>query len=240
MLSNFQTMLYHIRRTVSFLLAVALLVTGIQFPAYAESYSNYLDGWKVSCAWSTLSTDYTWDATTDSSKQPKIVVTYRLENAEHDYAAGDIQFDIPGIRNANRANNLMASDLSSDAEDSDWECEWDQENDIYTFTNTFTVSTGQSVSGGFELLWTLSARDTENGYTQSKSPVFRVKDESGETSSITMTPLTFTFTSVRDRYRIYMDYSKLEASDWDAADQDYIWYEITTRFDNDWLARGLF
>lgn len=54
-----------------------------------------------------------------------------------------------------------------------------------------------------------------------------------------LTPLTYRFSSWRDRYRISLEKKKLPAEDYETADQNYIWYEMETRFDKDWLARGL-
>ena len=194
MFEHLKDKLYRTRRALSFLLALIMTVTGIQFPTWAAAdYDNYLDGWKVACAWSVLSNDYTWDADRTSMKQPKIVVTYRLENADHVYSPGDIQFDIPGIGNANRASILKASDLASDAADSEWSCVWNQDTDIYTFSNKFSIETGQSVSGGFQMLWTMQARSSENGYRQEMPPVFRVSG----VGQIEMKPLSYSFTSVR-------------------------------------------
>jgi len=33
---------------------------------------------------------------------------------------------------------------------------------------------------------------------------------------------------------------KLSVTDYENADSDYIWYDIETRFDKDWKARGLY
>lgn len=237
MLEYLKDKLYRTRRNLSFLLAVVMAAAGIQFPTWADDgYDNYLDGWKIDCAWSTLSDDYRWDAENDSMKQPKIVVTYRLENAEHVYEPGEIQFDIPGIGNANRASILKASDLASDAEDSEWDCIWNQDTDRYMFSNKFSIETGQSVSGGFQMLWDMQARESEDGYQQEASPIFRVAGA----GQIEMEPLSYEFSSVRDRYRIDMTKNKLAAADYEEANHDYIWYEIETRFDKDWLARGLY
>lgn len=234
---------YQVRRIFSFLLALVMILTGFRLPTWADiendshrEYQNYLDGWKVACTWSSFSNDYRWDAARDSMKQPKIVVTYRLDNADHAYLPGDIQFNIPGIGHANRAEIKKASDLASDAADSEWDCTWNSDDDLYTFSNKFSVEAGQSVSGGFQLLWTMQARESENGYMQKKSPVFRIAG-SGQ---IEMEPLSYAVTSVRDRYRIGMTKKKLDASDYENADPDYIWYEIENHFDKDWLARGLY
>ncbi len=225
------------RRRLSFLLAAVLLLTGLRFPVWGGSeYAAVLDGWKVDCAWSILSRDYAWSAEQDSMQQPKMVVTYRLENAERTYAPGTVSFDIPGIGNANRARIMKASDFAGDTEDSEWNCVWDQERDLYTFSNRFPVEKGVSLSGGFQLLWTMQSRETASGYHQERSPVFRIAG-AGE---ITLEPLRFSFDSERDRYRIQMTKDKLAATDYETADHNYIWYEIETRFGKDWLARGLY
>ncbi|MCB7319937.1 SpaA isopeptide-forming pilin-related protein [Lacrimispora sp. 210928-DFI.3.58] len=225
------------RRFLALVLSVAMLLTSTQVPAFAETqYYDYLDGWKVQCAWSNLTTDYEWNAVSPETRQPKIVTTYRIENADRDYPAGSISFAIPGIGNANRASIIKASELAADQVDSEWNYVWDQDSDTYTFTNKFEVKQGQSVSGGFEMLWTLSARSCTDGYSQERSPQFSV-DGSG---SIQMEPLSYAFTSERDRYRISMYRDKLSLSEYENADSDYIWYDIETRFDKDWKARGLY
>ena len=226
-----------IRQTLAFILSLAILITGIQFPTFADvKYSDYLDGWKVQCAWSTLSNDYTWDAKAAETRQPKIVVTYRLENSEKDYPAGSLSFSIPGIGNAFRGGVKKADKLAADQEDSEWDYTWDQLTDTYTFKNKFSVTKGQSVSGGFELLWTLEARECVNEFSQEKSPMFYIDG----TGAITMEPLTYAFSSECDRYRIQMTRDKLKATDYEDADKAYIWYDIETRFDKDWLARGIY
>ncbi|MDO5551965.1 MAG: hypothetical protein Q4F76_12395, partial [Lachnospiraceae bacterium] len=56
MLEYLKDKLYRTRRKLSFLLAVVMAAAGIQFPTWADDgYDNYLDGWKINCAWSTLS-----------------------------------------------------------------------------------------------------------------------------------------------------------------------------------------
>ena len=225
------------QRWMAFLLVIATFFTSIEIPAFAEKNgSDYLAGWTVQCAWSSLSADYKWDAYHEEMRQPKVVVTYRLENAQQEYPAGSVCFIIPGIGYANRDGVVKADKLASDAADSEWHCTWDSINDLYTFTNNFAVSEGESVSGGFELLWTFDARSCGNGFTQEKSPVFAV-DGAG---AITMEPLSYSFSSVRDRYRIDMSRKKLSAADYESADRSYVWYEIETRFDKDWLSRGLY
>lgn len=128
------------RRFLAFVLSVAMLLTSTQIPAFAETqYYDYLDGWKVQCAWFNLTTDYEWNAVSPETRQPKIVTTYRIENADRDYPAGSVRFTIPGIGNANRGSIVKASKLAADQEDSEWSYVWDQDADTYTFTNKFEL-----------------------------------------------------------------------------------------------------
>ena len=131
----------------------------------------------------------------------------------------------------------MRSDkLSSDQTDSEWNCVWDSQTDLYTFTNNFDVKTGQSLSGGFELLWSLNARECESGYTRTESPTFTVKDA----GSISLEPLSYRFTSEKDRYRIFLERNALSGEEHERSDKNYIWYDFQTRFDSDYLSRGLY
>ena len=226
------------RRFLAWILSVVMILMNLSLESIAEEpvYQNYLDGWKVDVAWNTLSKDYTWNATSDEMKQPKIVVTYRMDHAAKDYPAGSLSFVIPGIGSVKRSGTVKADKLAADQGDSEWNYDWNPMSDTYRFTNKFAVSSGQSVSGGFELLWTLEARDCENGYTMESSPYFSVADAGG----IQMEPLSFAFTSTPDRYRINMTRQTISGSAYEKENKDYIWYDCSVSFDNDWLARGIY
>lgn len=77
---------------------VALLVTDIPLEVFATNsengYQSKLDGWTVHAVWNTSSTDYEWDALENTSRQPKITVTYRIRNAEKDHPKGAVTFTI--------------------------------------------------------------------------------------------------------------------------------------------------
>lgn len=226
-----------VRKRIAAVLALVMLLSEVSMPVYAEdTYSGYLDGWNVQAAWSTLSSNYVWDAADDGMRQPKLVITYRIDHADRDYPAGSLQFQVPGIGGAVRGTIVRADELAAEKEDSEWSFIWDQEQDLYTFTNDFAVTAGQSISGGFELLWTLEARTCADGFYREASPLFSVDG----VGSIVMKPISYHFTSARDRYRIYLNQDKLYAADYEEADKAYVWYEFETRFDKDWLARGLY
>ena len=226
------------RRLLAWMLSVIMLLTSMRLDAFAEEavYKNYLDGWKVDVAWNNLTQDYEWNATADEVRQPKIVVTYRMENAEKDYPAGSLSFTIPGIGGVKRSGTVKADKLAADQGDSEWNYTWDPMTDTYQFTNKFEVKTGQSVSGGFELLWTLEARDCENGFQMEAAPTFAVADA----GSIMTEPLRFSFTSARDHYRIRMTRQNIDGSTYEKEDKNYTWYDCRVYFDYDWLARGLY
>lgn len=224
-------------RIVAAVLAVVLLVLQVQLPAFGDvAYATCLDGWTVQAAWSNLSLDYEWNAKEPAERQLRIVVTYRMDHAGKAYPAGSLRFTVPGIGSASRGSIAKAYELAADKEDSEWSYVWDQEVDLYTFTNRFEVAEGQSVSGGFELLWKLDARESVHDYSGERSPTFSV-DGAG---TIVLAPLSYYFTSERDRYRIYLTKDKLYETDYENADQNYIWYQFQTRFDKDWMSRGLY
>ncbi len=226
-----------VRSIAAAVLIIVLLFNEIPHMTFAEEgSSSYLDGWTVQAAWSDLSLVYQWDAEEEEIRQPKMVVTYRMQNAARTYPAGSLSFTIPGIGGANRNAIVKADQLAADASDSEWDYIWNQDQDSYIFTNRFEVQKGQSVSGGFELLWTLNSRDLEHGYSQKKTPMFEITD----VGMIQMEPLIFSFLSERDRYRIELTRDKLYDEAYEAADRSYVWYEFTARFDKDWCSRGLY
>lgn len=227
------------QKILAMIMVVTLLVTNIPLEAFAESGNDYqskLDGWTVQAVWNASSTDYEWNASENASRQPKITVTYRIRNAEKDYPQGSMTFTVPGIGYAHRGSVVRSDKLPSDQMDSEWDCAWDSKTDLYTFTNKFEIKTGQSISGGFELLWSLNARECENEYERTESPVFSIKN----VGSIVMEPLKYRFTSEKDRYRISMERNVLTGEEHERADKNYIWYNFQTRFDADYLSRGLY
>ncbi len=225
-----------LRQIMAFFLILALILPAGSPPSFAAgSYEDYLDGWKVDCVWSDSSYDCKLYFESDVIRRPKLIFSYRLENAERDYEPGSLSVEIPGIGNACRKGIEKASFLPTDSEDTEWNVSWDQERDVYTFTNSFDVKEGQSLNGGFEVIWELKSRDTEHGYAQERSPKFSVSGR----GSITLRPLGFSCTSKRDRYRIELNRSSLNSRMSEKADSDHIWYGFTTVFDKDWLSRGL-
>ena len=78
---------YSVKRFISILLCLVTIINNCQLTSLAaekQRYESSLDGWNVDIAWDTLSNEYEWNAESDSQRQPKMIVTYRLYNAEHD------------------------------------------------------------------------------------------------------------------------------------------------------------
>lgn len=246
-----------LKKCVSLCLAVAMVMT---MPGTGNltvlaagtdnkdaSYANTLAGWSVESVWSRTpdkneaSNTYEWHATYDQTMQPKVKTTYRLENPKHDYPAGSLEFTVPGIGTAYRAS-IMEADYTgkSKPEESEWNVTWDKMTDVYTFTNKFEVKAGTSVSGGFEIIWTMNARDCINDFSQEKSTTFSVTED-GTKKSITLPPIKYAFTSTTDNYRIEMTGRRLTGEEYDEVDHDhYIWYYVQTAFFTDWLSRALY
>ncbi|MCH5211707.1 MAG: hypothetical protein J1G06_01695 [Oscillospiraceae bacterium] len=231
------------RKWFSFILSVIMTIVSlplseIKITAEEDLYSNYLEGWRVEVAWSTMSRDFEWNAEQPEQQQPKLYITYRIDNADREYQPGELMFTIQGIDAALRGGMIKAQANAADNADSLWDYTHDPLTGTYTFTNKFTVSKDKSMNGGFEFMWTLNARDDRNDFHFEASPEFSI---SGETNkSITLPPITYEFTSVRDRYRIDMSYSKINNKEWGLVDKDYTWYNIDNLFTVDYLARGLY
>ena len=198
-------------------------------------YLNNLNGWKVKSSWSNLSDPYEWNAENDSSRQPKMMITYRINTSNRHYSAGDISFKVPGIGNSNRASIKPATSVAGGEDNSEWNYTYDVSNDIYTFKNRYEIQEGQSTNGGFELVWTLNARETVNEYSQSKSVVF--SDGEGE---ITLPPLSFSFTSKRDTETVTLTRSTLSGQEYEEYDKSKTWYIISNDFTERMYARGLY
>ena len=61
-----------------------------------------------------------------------------------------------------------------------------------------------------------------------------------DAGSISLEPLSYRFTSEKDRYRIFLERNALSGEEHERSDKNYIWYNFQTRFDSDYLSRGLY
>lgn len=215
-----------LRRVLCMLLCVVMIMGFIPTGSLAAgTYSDTLDGWTVQATWSTLSRDYKWDAETDTTGQPKLAVTYATNKAARDYAPGELKFTIPGIGRAYRSDTVKASSISADKADSDWGYTWDKGTDTYTFTNKFSVSAGQSMSGGFEILWAMPAKDIVNGSELIGTPKFSVSGE-----EISLEPLSFSFSSTRNTIRMDLASENILTTSIPEPDPNYAWYRVYPLF----------
>ena len=228
-------MKYSLKKLIALVMAIVMVLSLVPASAFAaEEGETQLDGWTVNIAWSTMSRDYTWNATDDSIRQPKIYVTYLIENAVRDYPKNTLKFTVPGIGNAFRGQLVKASDIAAAHSDTEWSYTWDSNQDVYTFTNDFDVKTGETVSGGFEFLWNYDARKNTDGYSTVIDPTFSV----GE-NTIHMPKLTYSFTSLRDNYRVSLHRERISSTKYEDVDKEYTWYYFHSTIEMDYLARGL-
>lgn len=209
--------------------------------AELEAGTTHFNGWEINAMWGTLSYDYTWNTASDEYRMPKIITTYRIENASREYAPGSIQFEVPGIGGSTRAGMVKADSISADSSDSEWFYTWDSRNDVYTFQNKFTVAKGESTSGGFELIWDFQSRKQENGYSMTANPRFSITD-GDNAGTAALPPLRYSFQSSRDRYQIdfYQEPVRNYVTEIEEKDQNYVWYPFETWITSDYLARGLY
>lgn len=217
------------RRFIAWILSIVMLFGNANLSVFAdnkpENYSNYLNGWKVQVTWIGGNTDYIWDAY-GGTKEPKIVTTYRIENAQETYIPGSIKFTIPGIGNINREQLVKSDTFLNGGSLKDWSYVWDQDSDTYIFTNKFQVKQGDSLAGGFEFLYTLNARECVNGFSRKQSPTFEIENN----KKIWMEPLNFSFASKKDEYSIALNAKTITPKNYDGLDNSYIWYDFDTEF----------
>ena len=219
-------------------LAIVMLLCLIPATSFADTpeTSNTLDGWTVYSTWNNLKTDYVWNATRKETRQPKMVFTYRIDKAEKTYNPGDLKFSVPGIGAAVRGTIAQASDIAAASESSEWDYTWNQDSDLYEFTNKFTVKIGDSISGGFEFLWTINTRDAVNGYTYTGIPQFTVKD----VGTINLPALSYSFTSEKDKHTIDLRVKNFTADEWEESDKSYVFYDLSVTINTETHARGLY
>lgn len=189
------------KRLAALGIAMTLFVTMFQaVPAFAAGNS----GFSLGLAWTgTASADYVWDASSNETKTVRLQVSYNNKAPEKGYAPGELVITVPGIGNAVRSGTKAATDVAADKAGSpvktkNWSYTYNSKNDTYTFTNNVAVSANTSFTGSFELLWTLNARDTIDGYRQGLQAALQTSDNIRVTSN----SLTYAQTRTKDAFTI--------------------------------------
>lgn len=98
-------------------------------------------------------------------------VSYSNQNTSHSgYQPGELVITVKGIGNVKRNSVLPAivgaDKAGAETKTREWSYTWDQNNDQYTFTNNYEIPANTVISGYFELLWNISARESIHEYQQ--------------------------------------------------------------------------
>ena len=163
---------------------------------------------------------------------------------EKGYQPGDLIITVKGIGNVNRSGTLEAV-VGADKEDAetkirDWTYTWNKANDTYTFTNNEEIKGNSVLSGYFELVWEIKARDSIHGYTQAGIQAEIYFPEGG---SMQTQELSFSNETKADTFAVYIarqemySYEGLTAGIENPDDYAFVRYNLgTDEFEN---SRGL-
>ncbi|MGN0633284.1 MAG: SpaA isopeptide-forming pilin-related protein [Oscillospiraceae bacterium] len=220
-----------------------------------EEYKNTISGFTVESFWKNTGTDddqsYIWNAETAENRSPRLVLMYNNPNLAFPIYNEDIVFTVPCFGDAARDKTIEPLHSS----DSAWVGNYDKNTNEYTYTYHGGELLSGSLAGGFELVWNLAARDCENGFDVSRSVTVKVRqrdengnvilDESGNEKweNITLPPLNYSFTSVRDNYIVDVENDEIgfiSSDEYSENDKAYYWYNINSKITRTEInARGL-
>lgn len=239
---------YRANRLLALLMLVSMLMTMFDFSAFSAEedtteYSNTLDEWSAQVLWSDNSYDFIKNSDKIEDIPFTLTFSYFLNGASRDYEAGEVRFKVKGIGDIKRNGKIIA-ETTTKQDDSDWDLEYNNEEDEYTFIYKRSIPQNQMLSGGFQMQWKISSREAINGYTYTSSPVFSIKNDTEE-KSINLKPITLEYTSERDQYNISLEYKKLTPLEYEKVEggvevKEYIWYNIVTNVSNKMKARGIY
>lgn len=239
---------YRANRLLALLMLVSMLMTMFDFSAFSAEedtteYSNTLDEWSAQVLWSDNSYDFIKNSDKIEDIPFTLTFSYFLNGASRDYEAGEVRFKVKGIGDIKRNGKIIA-ETTTTQDDSDWDLEYNNEEDEYTFIYKRSIPQNQMLSGGFQMQWKISSREAINGYTYTSSPVFSIKNDTEE-KSINLKPITLEYTSERDQYNISLEYKKLTPLEYEKVEggvevKEYIWYNIVTNVSNKMKARGIY
>ena len=151
---------------------------------------------------------------TNTSNAVKLKVSYSNEKvSESGYKAGELIITVKGIGAVNRSGNIEASvgaDKASSATKSrDWSYTYNKATDTYTFTNNNEIKPNSVLSGYFDMVWNLSARNTIHGYSQDDIQAQLLLPDG---DSVDSNVLTFSNNTTCDEYQVGIERSTLYSS----------------------------
>ena len=224
-------------RYICILLAIILLLNCIvieSIKVYADEEvmyeGNELRGWSVDCVWENGTSLLDIVSSRNEDMILKMSVTYYapLSAMTQDYPAGTVKFSIPDFGMLKRSGTSFAIKTAADQDDTDWNCEYDIQKQMYIFSNARTFEAEKPLSGGFEMLWTASSRQSMTDFEMTENPIFSLENESTK-----MSPLTLKCKTIRDYYIIDLqrDYLSYEQYDDPSINKNgYVSYNYRTYF----------
>ena len=238
-------------RVISLILCFSLLITCMEISVFSidNERKNHLNEWLVEVAWNGTDLDeYTITSEENEKLRPKMVIKYYASQAERDYSPGEVKFTMGGLDDIER-NNTIAASTTMEKTDSKWELIESGNHNEYVFANRVEIKRGESLSGGFEIMWEFQSREAYNGYSKTITPVFSVKNTNDEFESITLPDLTFNYHSERDFYYLNIETKNITSEEYedvmgigsDGQPTEYerdTWYKETIKFNPQIRARG--
>ena len=228
------------------LLAVLLVFNGLfieveTFVAADEPImydGDTLHGWQVDCVWENGTKTLDILSSRSENMTLKLSVTYYapLYAMTQSYQPGTIKFAIPDFGVLKRSGASFKITTAGDQDDTDWNCQYDIQTQMYIFSNAKVFEADKPISGGFEMLWTVESRQSMTDFSMTESPIFTLENESTR-----MTPLTLNCETIRDFYiidlqRDFLSYEQYE--DPTINKSGYVSYNYKTYFHLQARARG--
>lgn len=156
-------------------------------------------------------TDYNLKEDRPVTNAVKMKVTYSSTQAiEKGYKAGELIIVVNGIGNVNRSKTIEAL-VGADKETSsvkthDWTYTWNKATDTYTFINNQEMKANSVLSGYFELVWGIEARNSIHEYRQENIKAILYLPDGNCVESDT---LLFTNETNIDRFETYIEQGEM-------------------------------
>ena len=147
----------------------------------------------------------------DTINAVKIRVSYSNEKtSEQGYEPGDLVITIKGIGAVGKIGvieaQVGADKASESTKNRDWSYTWSKAKDTYTFTNNHKIEPNSVLSGYFDMVWQVKARESIHGYEQTdiQAEILANDGQRGVSQSLCFQNKTFC-----DVYKIDIDRSSL-------------------------------
>lgn len=212
-------------KIISLLLCLVICITGIDLSGFMVVHAETLNGFNVSLSLrdeESTSNVVVWNIEDNITKTLKMVVEYKNTSTHEGYEIGELKFVVPGLGSANRGSMLKATDVAANEDGSSeyaWNYTYNQESDIYTFTNAKEIKAGISFTGSFEIAYSFSSRDLIDGFTKELNATFSVDNKSIKTKDV-----QFSVNTLGDSYEIEETVKPLDGFETtEILNKDYIW-----------------